>query len=157
MNDRSGTRLSVGTANPEEPDTDLATRVTHRTTVLIVEDEPHVRGLARRILAGQAYRVFEAIDGVDAIRVAAKQNEPIDLVITDVEMPNIGVRAMMRGLRRLDLMPKVLFMSGYSDPELLSRGFDKGHDPFLTKPFSGRDLVAAVRKAIRVPVASVSS
>ena len=118
------------------------------TTILIVEDDRQVRALARRVLAGQAYRVLEAMNGSDALRVASMHEGDIDLVLTDVDMPTIGVRAMLSRLAKSYPESAVLLTSGYSDTELLGRGFDKGNDPFLAKPFSGGQLVSAVRDAL---------
>lgn len=143
---------------PEVPDSealaelgiDLERPTPLRTTILIVEDDARVRAMARRVLAGQAYRVIEAVNGNEALRVARETGDRIDLVLTDVEMPSIGVRAMLGKLEALNPDLKVIFMSGYSDSELLARGFDKGYDPFLPKPFTGRELVAGVRGVLEV-------
>lgn len=118
-------------------------------TILVVEDDARLRTMARRVIAGQGYRVIEAINGVDALRVAARQGWRINLVLTDVEMPTIGVRAMVRKLAQLCPAVRTVFMSGYPDDELLARGFDKGYDLFLPKPFTGFELVAMVQHALR--------
>lgn len=131
-----------------ELDADSEFEFSDDTTILIVEDDPRVRAMARRVLAGQAYRILEAVNGADAIRVAIDAGRRIDAVLTEVETPTIGVRAMLARLRQLNPSITVLFMSGHSDEELLSRGFDKGHDPFLAKPFNGWELVAAVEHAM---------
>jgi CheY-like chemotaxis protein len=145
-------RWPIPTPAPDELDPDLTFEVARRTTILIVDDEPHVRALAKRVLAGQAYRVREAANGVAAID-AAKAEGGIDLVLTDVEMPTMRVRRMLAQLRDLNPEVKVLFMSGYSDHDLLARGFDKGWDAFMQKPFSGSQLVAAVRLVLATPIA----
>jgi two-component system cell cycle sensor histidine kinase/response regulator CckA len=133
---------------PAELDPELGFRLAGWITILIVEDDQRVRAMARRVLAGQAYRVLEAVNGADAIRVVEQANERIDLVLTDVEMPTIGVRSMLRRLKAENPELRVIVMSGYSDPELLARGFDIGNDPFLSKPFTGLALVAAVRQMV---------
>jgi two-component system, cell cycle sensor histidine kinase and response regulator CckA len=150
MNENFRSRWPIPTSTPEELDPELSFQIARRTTILIVDDEAHVRGLAKRVLSGQAYRVRDAANGLAAIAVAESEGG-IDLILTDVEMPAIGVRRMLRRLRQLNPEVKVLFMSGYSDHELLSRGFDKGWDPFLDKPFSGSQLVAAVREVLAAP------
>ncbi|HJQ53806.1 MAG TPA: response regulator [Gemmatimonadaceae bacterium] len=142
---------------PEDPDAYAETNrelfSSHPVTVLIVEDDARLRAMARRVIGGQGYRVLEAVNGVDAIRVAARQGWRISLVLTDVEMPTIGVRAMLRKLTQLCPAVRTVFMSGYPDDELLARGFDKGHDLFLQKPFTGFELVAMVQQALRVSAA----
>jgi len=105
--------------------------------------------MARRVIGGQGYRVIEAVNGADAIRVAAREGRCISLVLTDVEMPTIGVRAMVRKLSELCAGLRRVFMSGYADEELLARGFDKGYDLFLAKPFTGFELVAIVEQGLR--------
>ena len=122
----------------------------HPVTVLIVEDDGRLRAMPRRVIGGQGYRVIEALNGVDALAVAARQGWRIDLVLTDVEMPTIGVRAMVRRLAQLCPGVRTVFMSGYSDADLLARGFDRGYDLFLPKPFTGFDLVTMVQHALRV-------
>lgn len=132
-----------------ELDSELDFRFATYTTVLLVEDDGRVRSMARRVLSGQAYRVLEAVNASDALRVASDARARVDLVLTDVEMPTIGVRAMLRKLAEFNPEMRVVFMSGYTDGELLRRGFDKGHDPFLAKPFTGAELVAAIHQALR--------
>jgi CheY-like chemotaxis protein len=133
---------------PAELDPELGFRLAGWNTVLIVEDDQRVRAMARRVLGGQAYRVLEALSGADAIRVAGQANQ-IDLVLTSVDMPTTGVRSMLRRLKDRNPEMKIILMSGYSDPELLSRGIDIGNDRFISKPFTGLTLVAEVQDALR--------
>src|SRR5437016_2796488 len=81
-------------------------------TILLVEDEAAVRALAKRILTQKGYRVLEASDGAIALRVAAGHVGEIDLVLTDVAMPNLGGRGMVEELKELSPGMRVLFMSG---------------------------------------------
>src|SRR4029079_13600252 len=77
-----------------------------------VEDEAAVRSLVKRILTHKGYRVLEAWDGTIALRLAACHVGEIDLVLTDVLMPNLGGRGMFEELKELSPEMKVLFMSG---------------------------------------------
>ena len=79
-------------------------------TILLVEDEAAVRSLAKRILSQKGYRVLEASDGAIALRLAAGHVGEIDLVLTDVAMPNLGGRGMVEELRELSPGLRVLFM-----------------------------------------------
>lgn len=133
-----------------ETDSDGEPFSAHPVTVLIVEDDDRLRAMARRVISGQGYRVVEAVNGVEAIGVAAREGSRVDLVLTDVEMPTIGVRAMVRKLAQLCPAIRTVFMSGYSDEQLLSRGFDRSYDLFLEKPFTGFELVAVVQQALRM-------
>lgn len=117
-------------------------------TILLVEDEAAVRGLARRILTQKGYRVLEASDGVIALRVAAAHVGEIDLVLTDVAMPNLGGRGMVEELKELSPTLRVLFMSGYPKEEVFPEKGSADRTPYLQKPFTGDTLFAEVRAAL---------
>ena len=125
---------------------------TGRETILLVEDEKALRKLTHRILTEAGYRVLEASDGAKALRVAADEVGEIDLVLTDVEMPTLGGRGMVAELNELSPDIKVLFMSGYTDNEILRRGIRTAKTHFLQKPFTASALRMAVDAALRDPV-----
>src|SRR5262249_26045251 len=113
-----------------------------QTTILIVDDEPVVRALGRRILEEAGFLVFEAEDGLDALRVMGRHG-PFHAVISDVRMPNMDGHALARYCARLPLPLPTLLVSGYDS-----------HSPeglVLTKPYQPADLVANVRKLIEWP------
>ncbi|HMH75900.1 MAG TPA: response regulator, partial [Candidatus Udaeobacter sp.] len=83
-------------------------------TILVVDDDPWVRVLARDVLAGEGYRVLEASDGQDAIRVAAEHPGPIHLLLTDVVMPQMSGPELAKRLVRSRPETKILCMSGYT-------------------------------------------
>jgi CheY-like chemotaxis protein len=116
-------------------------------TILLVEDEAAVRALAKRVLMQQGYRVLEASDGAIALRVAAAHVGEIDLVLTDVAMPNLGGLGMVEELRELSPGLRVLFMSGYPKDEVFP-GKGSGQPPYLQKPFTGETLSTEVRAAL---------
>ncbi len=122
-------------------------------TVLLVEDEKALRRLTARILGEAGYRVLEAADGAKALRVAADEVGEIDIVLTDVEMPTLGGRGMVAELNELSPGIRVLFMSGYTDNEILRRGIRTQETHFLQKPFTAEGLKAAVRAVLTQPVA----
>lgn len=117
-------------------------------TILLVEDEAAVRVLAKKILAQKGYRVFEAADGAIALRVAAAHVGEIDLVLTDVAMPNLGGRGLVEELRELSPSIRVLFMSGYPKEEVFPAKGSGDHIPYLQKPFTGEMLFSEVRAAL---------
>ena len=117
-------------------------------TILLVEDEASVRGLARRILAQKGYRVLEASDGAIALRVAAGHVGEIDLVLTDVAMPVLGGRGLVEELRELSPGMRVLFMSGYPREEIFPDKNDQ--PPYLQKPFTTETLIAEVSSALGI-------
>ena len=116
-------------------------------TILLVEDEAAVRTLAKRVLFQKGYRVLEASDGAIALRLAAGHVGEIDLVLTDVAMPNLGGRGLVEELKELSPGMRVLFMSGYPKEEVFP---DKGANrvPYLQKPFTSETLLAEVRTAL---------
>jgi CheY-like chemotaxis protein len=125
---------------------DAKDRVTE--TVLLVEDEPGVRGLAKRVLTQRGYRVLEAADGAIALRLAAGHVGEIDLVLSDVDMPNLGGRGMVEELKELSPDMRVLFMSGYPKKEIFPEPARARRTPYLQKPFTAEALCNEVRKAL---------
>ena len=125
-------------------------------TILLVDDEKALRGLAKRILSEAGYRVLEASDGAMALRVAAEEVGEIDLVLTDVEMPTLGGRGMVDELNELSPGMRVLFMSGYTDNEILRRGIRTSETEFLQKPFTAESLRAAVKAVLDKPSTKIA-
>lgn len=123
-----------------------APRVTE--TILLVEDEAAVRSLAKRILTQRGYRVLEASDGAIALRLAAGHVGEIDLVLTDVAMPNLGGRGLVEELRELSPEMRVLFMSGYPKEEIFPEKVIADHTPYLQKPFTSKTLFSEIRAAL---------
>ena len=87
--------------------------ITH--TILLVDDEPGIRGLMRRMLEGQGYQLLEAGNGKDGIEIAAEYEQPIHLVVTDVVMPYASGFDLVRDLVASHPETKVLYVSGYAD------------------------------------------
>ncbi|HEV7388146.1 MAG TPA: response regulator [Gemmatimonadaceae bacterium] len=124
---------------------------TGRETILLVDDENALRKLGKRVLSAAGYRVLEASDGAMALRIAAEEVGEIDLILTDVEMPTLGGRGMVDELNELVPGMRVLFMSGYTDNEILHRGIRTSETDFLQKPFTAESLCAAVRTVLSKP------
>jgi CheY-like chemotaxis protein len=117
-------------------------------TILLVEDEAGLRSLAKKILSQKGYRVLEASDGAIALRVAAAHVGEIDLVLTDVAMPNLGGRGMVEELKELSPEMRVLFISGYPKEEVFPDKEAAKLIPYLQKPFAGETLLSEVRAAL---------
>jgi PAS domain S-box-containing protein len=117
-------------------------------TVLLVEDEPEVRGLARDILHQQGYTVLEAADGDEALRVGREHGGPIHLLVTDVVMPQMGGRQLADRLKAGRQEVKVLYVSGYTDDAILSQGVSETGTAFLPKPFTASALAYKVREVL---------
>ncbi len=114
-------------------------------TVLLVEDEPAVRRIARIALEQQGYEVLEANGGREAIRVAEQSSRPIDLLLTDVVMPEMGGREVAKQVLKRHPAARVLYMSGYTDDAVVRHGVIEATDAFLQKPFSLAALTHKVR------------
>jgi two-component system, cell cycle sensor histidine kinase and response regulator CckA len=117
-------------------------------TILLVEDESAVRTLARRVLEREGYTVLEARHGRDAIRIVDEREAPIHLVVSDAVMPEMDGPALIRALTARGLAVPVLLMSGYTDDEVVRRGASEPELSFLQKPFTARELAAAVRRVL---------
>jgi two-component system, cell cycle sensor histidine kinase and response regulator CckA len=117
-------------------------------TFLLVEDESAVRTLARRVLEREGYTVLEARHGRDALRIVDEQEGPIHLVLSDAVMPEMDGPALIRALTARGRAVPVLLMSGYTDDEVVRRGAAEPETSFLQKPFTARELAAAVRRVL---------
>jgi PAS domain S-box-containing protein len=104
--------------------------------VLLVEDESGLRAFAHKVLTDCGYQVLDAADGGHAIQLAARQEESIDLLVTDVVMPGIGGREVAAEIRKSHPSAAVLFMSGYTDDAVMRNGIFQDEVEFLQKPFS---------------------
>jgi two-component system, cell cycle sensor histidine kinase and response regulator CckA len=117
-------------------------------TVLVVEDEPQVRRLARRALERRGYTVLEAADGAEALAVSDGRHARIDLVLADAVLPELGGRAVVDALRARRPGIAALFMSGYGEDAVLRQHVATEGAPFVPKPFTADQLAAAVRAAL---------
>ena len=117
-------------------------------TVLLVEDEASLRSVARRMLAGQGYLVLEAANGREALDIAMKHPGHIHLVLTDVVMPEMSGGALAERLRGVRPEAKVLFMSGYTDGDIVRRGVLQPGITFVQKPFAAARLLEVVRETL---------
>jgi PAS domain S-box-containing protein len=119
-----------------------------RETVLLVEDEDGVRKLARLVLENSGYRVLEATNGPDALRLGSDTLNAVDLLITDVVMPNMTGPQLVREIVSVRPNLRVLYVSGYTDDELFRHGLSGKEAAFLHKPFTPTHLVQKVREIL---------
>jgi PAS domain S-box-containing protein len=117
-------------------------------TVLLVEDERSVRALARRILEGSGYTVLEASDAAEAIGISDQYPGGIDLLFTDVVMPEISGPELAQRLMPLRPETRVLYTSGYTDHVVLREAVLGSGAEFLQKPFTPAELVQKVRDVL---------
>lgn len=116
--------------------------------ILLVEDEEMVRNLSREILESCGYRVIEAVNGAEAIEICEKDNLKIDLLLTDVVMPQMNGRELWERLSLACPQIKVLFTSGYTDDIVVHNGIKNDETNFLQKPFSIDALMRKVREVL---------
>ena len=114
-------------------------------TVLVAEDEDGVRELLRKVLTEFGYTVLTARHGRDALMLAGEAAADIDLLVTDVVMPEMSGRELVQTLRHRRPDLKVLYVSGYTDDEVLQRGVSGREVEFMRKPFAAEALVRRVR------------
>jgi PAS domain S-box-containing protein len=117
-------------------------------TLLVVEDEASVRMVIRRQLESLGYRVREAANGRDALAIAEELGDALDLVITDMVMPVLGGREFVSQLTERLPGVRTMYISGYTDDQVLRRGLEQSGAPFLEKPFTLERLATVVRQAL---------
>lgn len=119
-----------------------------RETVLFVEDDPRVRGMGVRILAQRGYRVLEAAGGKEALALAERHPGPIQLLLTDVVMPQMsGPELAERLCEKLPNL-RVLYTSGYTENTIVNHGVGGENVAFLQKPYSVESLLGKVRAVL---------
>ncbi len=126
----------------------LATCCGGNETILLVEDEEAVRAVASRILTERGYLVLEAANGREGLAVVEQVGQAIDLVLTDIVMPDMGGHELGLQIGRILPDAAIMYMSGYSEADQLQRGIHESPDPFLQKPFSADNLAATVRHTL---------
>lgn len=117
-------------------------------TILLVEDEVLVRSLVTKFLTTQGYNVLSAASGVDALELAEESARPIDLLVSDVILPNMNGRQIYEQLTHGRPGLRVLFMSGYTENIIAPHGVLETGFFFVQKPFSLQDLSRKVREAL---------
>lgn len=114
-------------------------------TILLVEDEEAVRAFGARALAARGYTVLEAGSGLEALEIVEANAGKIDLVVSDVVMPEMDGPTMFGELRKRGVKAKVIFVSGYAE-DAFAKNLPEGEDfGFLPKPFSLKQLIEAVK------------
>jgi Signal transduction histidine kinase len=120
---------------------------TGRGTILLVEDEEAVRAFGARALTARGYTVLQAASGLEALEIVKENPDKIDLVVSDVVMPEMDGPTMFGELRKRGVKAKVIFVSGYAE-DAFAKNLPEGEDfGFLPKPFSLKQLIEAVKGA----------
>jgi len=140
-----------GSVGAHESPAEVATLQRGTETILVVDDEPMIRALARRVLEIYGYAVLEAEHGEAALQlVAADTAGSIALAIVDVVMPGMSGRELGERLRRAQPPMPVVYMSGHTGDELNRRRLLQPSVPLLQKPFHPDELVIRVQEQLRL-------
>jgi two-component system cell cycle sensor histidine kinase/response regulator CckA len=129
------------------------TDLTGQGTILLVEDEEGLRALNARGLSSRGYTVIEAGNGVEAIDAIERRGGNIDLVVSDVMMPEMDGPTMFKELRKRHPDIKIIFVSGYAEDAFQKSLPDPEKYDFLPKPFTLKQLVAQVKETMGRPTA----
>jgi PAS domain S-box-containing protein len=151
----AGTSFEILLPRSQEGETDKGRRVSETMleirgseTILLVEDDPDVRGLVRETLSTRGYQVLEAADGHAALALSAGFAGQIDLLLSDLIMPRMGGRELAERLCRLRPTLRVVFMSGYADDALRGTVVQAPLMAFIEKPFTSASLCARIRSSL---------
>jgi CheY-like chemotaxis protein len=140
-------RITDTTEEREPAGTEPAVR-TGTETILLVEDETGVRQLVREMLQRLGYKILEASNGPEAIRIFERHQGFIDLLLTDVIMPQVSGRELAERLKGVRPSLKVLYISGYTDDMLAHHGVLESNVFLLQKPFAPDDLAKKLREVL---------
>ena len=118
-------------------------------TILIVDDEPEVRAVARDMLQFKGYTTLDTGDPTLALRMVRTESQPIHMLLTDVVMPLMNGRELVDQIHTIRPAMKVLYMSAYSTETIVDYGIRIAPgEPFVLKPFTMESLVSAVRSVL---------
>jgi len=138
----------AGTMAAAEEVRRAATDLTGHGTILLVEDEEGLRALNARGLASRGYNVIQAGNGIEAIEALEREHGRVDLVVSDVVMPEMDGPALLKELRKTNPGLKIIFVSGYAEDAFEKNLSDSSQYNFLPKPFTLKQLVSAVKDAM---------
>ena len=139
-----GERRGQGAAAEAEAAADL----TGQGTILLVEDEEGLRSLNARGLRSRGYSVIEASNGVEAMEALEEKNGAVDLVVSDVVMPEMDGPTLLKEMRGRNPDLKIIFVSGYAEDAFEKSLPENEQFAFLPKPFTLSQLVAAVKETM---------
>ncbi|HMS01875.1 MAG TPA: response regulator, partial [Gemmatimonadaceae bacterium] len=121
-------------------------------TLLVVEDDPSVRALARRLLERLGYTVIAHASGAEALAWLAGSTQPVHLLLTDVVMPGMNGRQLADQVETMRPGTRVLFTSGYTANVIVQQGVLKPNVAYLPKPYNAALLARRVREVLDGPL-----
>jgi len=143
----------AGNGAAKEPPADVKPRtdLTGQGTILLVEDEEGLRSLNARGLRSRGYSVIEASNGIEALEALEEKNGAVDLVVSDVVMPEMDGPTLLKTMRGRNPDLKIIFVSGYAEDAFEKSLPENQQFAFLPKPFTLSQLVAAVKETMTPP------
>lgn len=118
----------------------------HNETILLIEDEEPLANMVKIALKTNGYRVLVAYNGEQAIDIYSKKKDSIHLVLTDMDLPKLSGEKIFEKLLQLNPAVKLIFASGYVEPEVKARMFSRGAKGFLGKPYRANEILLEIRK-----------
>lgn len=143
-------RTIAASTAPGTRDEDVAV-TSGRATILLVEDDTSIRALTHRILSANGYDVLDAASGERALAMLGERGTDIDLLVTDVVLPGMTGRELADRLRAVHPRARVLYMSGYTDDEVIHRGVMELSRGLLVKPFTANELTRKIHEVLSRP------
>ena len=122
--------------------------MTHRHTILIVEDEENLRYLLRMILEDSGMKVLEAIDGVDAVEIFTAHQNEIGVVLSDIGLPRLGGWDAFLKMREINPEVIGILASGFFSQNVRTEIIKSGAMDFIPKPYNSKQIITIVRKAL---------
>ena len=119
--------------------------------ILIIEDDEIMRSLLKTFLLGAGYQVICTVDGIKGVEAYETHRRNIQLVVSDLEMPNLNGVGAYRKIKAMNPDVKVIFVSGYIDPHLQRQLQSEGVQHFIRKPYSPDEILGAVHEALGRP------
>lgn len=119
-------------------------------TILIVEDNEQILSIARKMLKKKGYTVYSSSNPVHGIKIARKHRDKIDLILSDIVMPEMHGKQMCEEIKKIIPGVKILYMSGYSKEILSEKDIDRKTVNFIPKPFSGRKLIKYIEDILQI-------
>jgi two-component system cell cycle sensor histidine kinase/response regulator CckA len=145
------TTAANGGAKEPAGETKPRTDLTGQGTILLVEDEEGLRSLNARGLRSRGYSVIEASNGIEAMEALEQKNGAVDLVVSDVVMPEMDGPTLLKTMRGRNPDLKIIFVSGYAEDAFEKSLPENQQFAFLPKPFTLSQLVAAVKETMTPP------
>jgi PAS domain S-box-containing protein len=136
---------------PESESAEAWEPARHAATVLVVDDEPAILSVLRRMLEGAGYVVIAAPNGTEAVTLGNSRREPIDLIVTDVTMPGLNGPDVVAELRKRWPGARALYLSGYTDQTVIRERMVEEGANFLEKPFALDSFIRKVREVLDRP------